>query len=209
MPPIPELEAIRKAQIIDAGMRTIAERGCANVTMDDVCRAAGMSKGGLAHYYRSKNELFKSVFQEFFERIFQRGRDTMGQLEDPLDRILSFDWLYDLENPDMGIGYPLLFDFMAIAVHDDDYREIFHGWIDGWVALLREALREGLDRGLFTDLDPESTARTISAIYQGIATRWFLDPACHTTPWAVASFRKAIMGLLGPHITAMHPPENR
>ena len=50
MPPIPELEAIRKSQILRAAMETIAANGCANVTMADICSAAGLSKGGLAHY---------------------------------------------------------------------------------------------------------------------------------------------------------------
>lgn len=209
MPPIPELEAIRKAQIIDAGMRTIAERGCANVTMDDVCRAAGLSKGGLAHYFPSKNELFKSVFQRFFEQIFQRGRENMDQWADPMDKLLSFDWLYDLDDPAMDIGYPLLLDFMAIAVHDAAYRQIFHEWIDGWVALLREALQQGLDSGQFVDLAPASTARTISAIYQGIAVRWYLDPGAHDKAWALASFRDAIMGLLAPHVAASNATSGR
>jgi AcrR family transcriptional regulator len=200
MPPIPELEAIRKAQILEAGLKTIAERGCANVTMDDVCRAAGLSKGGLAHYYRSKYELFQSVFEEFFDRIFQRGRDTMARFDDPLDRVLSFDWLYDAGDPDMGIGYPLLLDFMAISVHDSGYREIFHNWIQNWVTLLSGALAEGIERGEFKDLDPDDTARTISAIYQGVAVRWYLDPEAHSTAWATRSFQKAIRRLLTPHM---------
>jgi AcrR family transcriptional regulator len=200
MPPIPELEAIRKAQILEAGLKTIAERGCANVTMDDICRAAGLSKGGLAHYYRSKNALFKSVFEEFFDRIFQRGRDTMARFADPLDQVLSFDWLYDVDNPDMAIGYPLLLDFMAISVHDAEYREIFHNWVGNWVTLLSAALAEGIQRGQFKNMDPEGTARTISAIYQGVAVRWYLDPKAHSTAWATTSFQNAIRRLLAPHM---------
>jgi AcrR family transcriptional regulator len=180
MPPIPELEAIRKAQIIEAGLHTIAQRGCANVTMDDICSAAGLSKGGLAHYYRSKNELFKAVFNAFFDRIFQRSRETMAQFDDPLGQLLSFEWLYDANDPDMEIGYPLLLDFMAVSVHDKEYREIFYGWIDNWVSLLSGALEEGIRRGQFKDLDPAATARTISAIYQGVATRWYLAPEIHS-----------------------------
>jgi AcrR family transcriptional regulator len=201
MSPIPELEAIRKNQIIEAGMQVIARQGCANVTMDDICKAAGLSKGGLAHYYRSKRELFKAVFTAFFEHIFQRSRDTMARLDDPLDQVLSFDWLYDVDNPDMRTGYPLLFDFMAIAVHDETYREIFHSWICQWVELLSSALQKGVDQGQFHGLDPLDTARTISAIYQGVATRWFLAPQSHSREWAVASFEKAIRGLLAPHMT--------
>ena len=205
MSPIPELEAIRKAQILEAGLKTIAERGSTNVTMDDICRAAGLSKGGLAHYYPSKYELFKSVFAEFFDRIFQRGRDTMARFDDPLDQVLSFDWLYDANNPDMAIGYPLLLDFMAVSVHDSEYRKIFHNWIENWVTLLQGALTEGVERGQFKGLDPEDTARTVSAIYQGVAIRWYLAPDTHSTEWATSSFQNAIRRLLVPHMAEKEP----
>jgi AcrR family transcriptional regulator len=199
MPPIPELEAIRKAQILEAALKTIAGSGSANVTMADIARAAGLSKGGMAHYYPSKNELFKAVLTEFFNRIFKRSEETMAQYQHPLEKILSFDWLYNLNDPDVHVGYPILFDFMAITVHDREYRALFHEWIEGWVVLLKETLQQGLDQGIFQDLDPDATARTVSAIYQGIATRWYLDRDAHSTEWAVGSFRKAITNLLIPY----------
>ena len=111
------------------------------------------------------------------------------------------DWLYDLEDPDLNIGYPLLFDVMSLAAHDEDYRRIFHDWIDNGVVLLEGALRKGLAKGHFHHLNPEATARTISAIYQGTATRWYLDPRSHTTAWALTAFRKAIEGLMRPYLT--------
>ena len=201
MPAIPELEAIRKAQILEAALQTIAASGHANVTMDVICKSAGLSKGGLAHYFKSKNDLFKAAFKTFFDRIFQRSQKTMNAVEDPLEQLLSFDWLFNLDDPDLNIGYPLLFDVMSLAAHDDDYRRIFHDWIDNWVVLLEGALRKGVAKGLFKKLNPEATARTISAIYQGTATRWYLDPKSHTTEWALMSFRQAIAGLMRPYLT--------
>jgi hypothetical protein len=118
-----------------------------------------------------------------------------------MEQLLSFDWLYDLTDPDLNIGYPILFDVMSIAVHDDIYRRIFHDWIDNWVVLLKGALLKGLAKGHFKDLNPDATARTISAIYQGVATRWYLDPESHSTSWAVASFKLAINGLMQPYLT--------
>lgn len=201
MPAIPELEAIRKAQILAAALQTIAANGHANVTMDDICKTAGLSKGGLAHYFKSKNDLFKAAFKAFFDRIFERSQETMQAVDAPLDQLLSFDWLYNLDDPDLNIGYPLLFDVMSLAAHDEDYRRIFHDWIDNWVVLLEGALRKGLAKGHFKKLNPEATARTISAIYQGTATRWYLDPESHTTDWARTSFRQAIEGLMRPYLT--------
>lgn len=196
MPPNADLEALSKAQIIDAALRTISERGCANVTMDDICKAAGLSKGGLAHYYKSKEDLFKAAFQTFFQRIFTRGEETMSSFEDPLEQLLSFTWLYNAEDPDVETGYPILYDFMSIAVHDQAYRDIFSDWINNWVRLLKSAIVLGQSQGRFTAVEPESAARTISAIYQGAATRWYLARGEHSTDWATESIRRSVTGLL-------------
>jgi AcrR family transcriptional regulator len=196
MAPNPELESIRRNQILEAALKTIAQQGCANVTMDDICQEAGLSKGGLAHYFKSKNELFKAAFQKFFEGIFQRGEETMAQYNDPLDKLLSFGWLYDAQDPDVPTGYPILFDFMAIAVHDHEYREIFNDWINNWLLLLKKAILEGQGQGLFNNVDPEEATRSISAIYQGVATRWYMAPQSHSTQWALNTIKKAITGLL-------------
>jgi AcrR family transcriptional regulator len=205
MAAIPELEAIRKTQILDAALNTIATNGHANVTMDDICKAAGLSKGGLAHYFKSKETLFRAAFTAFFDRIFQRSQETMTAIDDPMDQLLSFDWLYNLEDPDLNIGYPIVLDVMSIAAHDETYRTIFHDWINNWITLLEGALRKGMAKGLFMKLDPEATARTISAIYQGIATRWYLDPESHSTEWAITSFKQTIKGLMQPYLTQPQP----
>ncbi len=197
MPPIAELLEIRTTHIIETALQTISTSGCANVTMAEICRAAGLSKGGLAHYYKSKRSLFIAVFTEFFQRIFQRGKETMEEYTDPLDRLLSFEWLYNADDPEASLGYPILFDFMSIAVHDEEYREIFSNWINNWIELLKQPILEGQEQGIFTKkIDPDSTARSISAIYQGIATRWYLSPELHSTEWAVDTLKRGITGLL-------------
>jgi len=196
MPPIPELEAIRKSQILQAALQTIAANGCNNVTMADICKAAGLSKGGLNHYYKSKRDLFLAAFGAFFQQIFQRSGETMAKHADPLDKILSFEWLYNADDPDAVLGYPVLFDFMSIVVHDEAYQQLFHEWVENWLALLMEAIEEGNATGRFKGIDPEPAAKGISAIYQGIATRWFLVPELHSTRWAVDTMQRAVIGLL-------------
>ncbi len=192
-----ELESIRKSQIITAAIAMIAEAGISNVTMDDIAEASGMSKGGIAHYFSSKDALFKAAFKEFFDRIFIRSKETMDRYAEPMDQLLSFSWLYDRSDPDSEIGYPLLFDCMSMAVHDEGYRNLFHEWVDNWITLLKAAITAGQSRGMFAGLDPESTARAISSIYHGIAVRWYLDKNFHPTAWAVESFTHSITRLLG------------
>ena len=200
MAPIPELEVIRKAQILDAGLKALASRGCSNVKMDDICRQAGMSKGGVAHYFKSKDELFLAICRDFFARIFMLSKERMAHINDPLEKILSFDWLFDVKDPRVHIGYPIFFDFMSQAVHNPDYRTEFSTWLDNWTTLLDHALKEGVKGGQFRPFATEEAARSISAIYKGIAIRWYMDPGSHPAEWALKSYKKAIMGLLSEHI---------
>ena len=200
MPPIPELEAIRKTQILEAGLITISEKGIAKTTLDDVCRAAGLSKGGLVHYFRTKDILFKSVFEEFFKRIFETGKETMEATQGPLEQLLSYDWLYDENNQDVYKGYPLLLDLFAQAAFDAECRTMIQNWIQNWVDLLSRPLARGIQDNIFTPMDIPQVARSISAVYQGVATRWFLGGDSHTTQWAVDTFTAGIMGVLNPYL---------
>ena len=190
------LEKIRKSQILEATLRKIAEVGIQNITMDDIAAEAVLSKGGIAHYFSSKDLLIKETFREFFSAIFMRGKTTMEQCSDPLDKVLSFVWLYNWEDPLVNIGYPMLFDAMSMAGHDPDYRALFHDWFDGWIELLGRAVEEGVAAGMFPATDIQGTARAISSIYQGVATRWYLGRDTHTTEWAVSYTKKAISSLL-------------
>ena len=190
------LEAIRKPQIIEASLRCMAENGFQNVTLDEVARRAGLSKGGLVHYFPTKDELLKQSVVSFFDQIFERGRETRDLQEKPLEKILSFTWLYNWDDPDLQLGYRLLFDFMALASQKDEFRKLFHDWVENWITLLSEPIQAGVDLGQFSVTDVGLTARTVSAIYQGLAARWYLDRETHTTDWAIDSLRRAVTLLL-------------
>jgi AcrR family transcriptional regulator len=140
------LETIRKNQIIDAALRIIGERGAYNVTMDDIASAAEMSKGGVAHYFSSKEALFLEAVKVFYDRIFERGKETRDQFEDPLEKLLSFTWLYNWDDQELMMGYRLLFDFQTLAAHDDRYNLLYHEWVENWIRLLKDAIEEGVRR---------------------------------------------------------------
>lgn len=190
------LEDIRKGQITKAALKKFSERGTCSTTLEDIAGEAGISKGGMAYYYTSKDALLKEVFKSFFDGIFLRSKETMANCKEPIDKLLSFGWLYSGDDPDVNTGYPLLFDFTAMAVRDAECRQIYHQWVENWIALLREAILLGNAQGKFHADDPDETARLISAIYHGIAMRWYLDREAHTTEWAVRSFTQSITALM-------------
>jgi AcrR family transcriptional regulator len=192
------LGEIRKEQIFEGALKIISEQGSHNVTLAQIAVAAGLSKGGITYYYASKNDLFKDVFTNFFIKIFGKGQAGMDQNLDPLQKLLSFTWLFDENDPLIIHVYPLLIETMSLAIHDDEYRQLFHNMVIGWIKLLSAALQEGVAKKQFEITDIEGSARLISSIYQGIATRWYLDRESHTTEWAKTSISHTITKLLKP-----------
>ncbi|MGA2782565.1 MAG: TetR/AcrR family transcriptional regulator [Smithella sp.] len=191
-----EREVIRRGQIIDAALREISAKGMNTITVESIAKAAGLSKGGVTYYFKSKDDIYAAVFKEFFNMIFQRSKNNMDLCSDPLSKLLSFGWLYNWEDPDVQIGYPLLFDFMSEACHKESYRTLFHEWVNNWVELLKNAIIEGNNTGTFNCSAPDATAKAISAVYHGIAVRWYLDRDSHSIQWTITSFTDAINGLL-------------
>jgi|SRR5208283_3192513 AcrR family transcriptional regulator len=191
-----EREVIRRGQIIDAALREISAKGMSKITVESIAKAAGLSKGGVTYYFKSKNDICEAAFKTFFDIIFQRSKDNMDLCSDPLSRILSFGWLYNWEDPDVPIGYPLNFYFMAEACHNESYRAFYHEWINHWIELVKNALIEGNNAGIFNCSDPDATAKAISAVYHGIGVRWYIDRESHSTQWAITTFTDAINGLL-------------
>jgi AcrR family transcriptional regulator len=54
----------RRRQLIDAGSRLFAERSYEDISMQEIARAAGVSKPLLYHYFPSKIDLFKAAVAE-------------------------------------------------------------------------------------------------------------------------------------------------
>jgi AcrR family transcriptional regulator len=202
MPPIPELEAIRRNQILNAAIKIIGTFGYSNVTMADIAREAGLSKGGLAHYFSSKDDLFMEAFKAYYDQILQLFLAGLHASSDPMEKILGLGMpLFIRETADVSFAHKIVYDFMSLAAHNQDYRDLFSTWINNWVGIKKQAVDEGIAAGLFIPHDSETTARTISAIFHGIYLRWYLDPDHHTVKWAEESFTEAITSYLKPYMT--------
>lgn len=59
-----------KEIIIEAALAVITREGMGSMTMDNVAREAGLSKGGLFHHFPSKNDLLSGILQWIGGRAF-------------------------------------------------------------------------------------------------------------------------------------------
>ena len=79
-----------KRRLVDAGVRLMRARGFSATTLDDICTAAGVTKGGFFHYFKSKDAIAKAALARFCDEREQDYQNApFRTLPDPLDRVFG------------------------------------------------------------------------------------------------------------------------
>lgn len=80
-----------RTRFLDAALRVIRTKGYEATTIDDLCRATGLTKGSFFHHFASKEEFGIAAAAHFAgmaASIF--GNAPYRTLPDPLDRVLGY-----------------------------------------------------------------------------------------------------------------------
>jgi TetR/AcrR family transcriptional repressor of nem operon len=80
-----------RTKLLDAALAVIRGKGYAATSVDELCQAAGVTKGAFFHHFRSKEELAVAAaahFGEMAESLFAAA--PYRGLADPRDRLLGY-----------------------------------------------------------------------------------------------------------------------
>jgi AcrR family transcriptional regulator len=158
----------RRSEILDAARRVFAHRGFANATVDEIAREAGIAKGTIYLYYKSKGDVYAAAAREGLLELHEQMVSNVRGAVTAFDKVRAFietKTKYFERNVDFfRLYYAELNDLAAHAsgVNEESQR-LYLEQID----LLRTELqREFPDR---QDLD--RVAMAISALTYGVITR--------------------------------------
>lgn len=147
---------VRPSEITAAALDLFVDRGFAATRLDDIAERAGVSKGTLYLYFKSKEDLFKSVILEGIVPAIAKGEALVPQFEhDPKQLLIEImlGWWRLIGATPLG-GVPKL--MMAEA---RNFPEICQFYFDEVITrgrrLLLGALELGMKQGVFRRIDPE------------------------------------------------------
>jgi AcrR family transcriptional regulator len=150
----------RRRQLLEAGERIFGERSYDEVSMSDIAREAGISKGLLYHYFPSKKELFRATLEQAASEL--ELQVSPDQALAPQDRVAqSLDAYLDWIEAHQAGYVRLLEDASRIT----EAREMLN------------AVREQTAQMIATQaVDADEAPRTL--ITAALGWLWYMDGVC-------------------------------
>jgi TetR/AcrR family transcriptional repressor of nem operon len=96
-----------RQKLLDAAQQLMLAKGYTATSVDEICDAAGLTKGSFFHYFEGKEHLGRSVAERFYASMQQLVQAApFHRKKDPLDRVLGrVDFYIDLaRRPDAAKG---------------------------------------------------------------------------------------------------------
>lgn len=156
--------------IIEATKRLIVRHGCRGTTLSKIIDESGVSRGGIYHYVKGKDELFAIILKHYLQELDEVFKSSVqpypeGNLEEPAKAIASKLFFYI--QADESVFLPILFYFIgqdsgspsrAVSEFLSRLTLLCEGWIQSGQA----------GNVIEPSLNPRETARQIAAYLMGI-----------------------------------------
>lgn len=169
-----DLTEERKNEILDAALEVFSEMGLADASVDDVVRRAGLSKGTLYWYFKSKDRLVGALMKRFFAQELEKVRRLQQGPGTVRERLLRYS--RDVVGVVKRMPRALTLEFYAVAVRQKTVRKFLGGLYGRYCGELAAVIQEGIERGEFREVDTGQTAAAITGLCEGLILLWALEP---------------------------------
>jgi AcrR family transcriptional regulator len=178
-----DIAGMRRTQIVEAAVAVITEQGLQNLSLSEIEKKTGMSRGQLTYYFRTKEEILLAVFDYLVMLIHLRIGTPEGKPYCHEDVQSAWAWVEHLlttmlSQPPVSPEFACLqYTFLAQIAHREDFRER--------LALLYERWRSGMAMGFTADrannpklraVPPRTMASLVQAIMHGLGMQLAADP---------------------------------
>ena len=197
MAPRPDVSDQRRNQIMEAALTVFSRLGFERASMDNIAKEAGVSKGALYLYYKSKDAIIAKLLQLLFDQALKQVRILAAGEGSVTEQLLAFTCVLTREMDRMAAMQPISLQFYAIAARHPTIRQHLRAYFKEYRTLMEEVIQRGVAQDeLRADINPTEAAITLTALLEGLALVWLIDP--QATDWHVqveSSTKLLIQGL--------------
>ncbi len=176
MPRISEAErASRRERLVDAAWRCLAHQAYSDLTVDDVCAEASVSKGGFYGYFESKQDLLRELLQRESASLDSVIADLSSERIGAADRLRRFAQAC-LRDAEDSARMQLRADLAAAVGRDPAIAAALRESARSRRVALRGWIEEGVRAAELRPVPANALASILLALVDGLALHHRSDP---------------------------------
>jgi AcrR family transcriptional regulator len=167
---------MRRDQILEAATRLFVDKGFENSSVDEIAKEAGLSKGTIYWYFKSKFEILFAITDRCTTesqcalRMIAESDKGGPEMLYKSHRILNDSHMLD------DVHDKVFHQLGALAMHYPEIREHMLEHYKKWDELTASLIQRGVDVGIFKPCNTLYLSQAIHAMYEGLHVRRILDP---------------------------------
>jgi AcrR family transcriptional regulator len=177
-----DVSGIRKQQIVEAAVAVIAEQGLQHLSLSEIEKKAGMSRGQLTYYFPAKEDILLAVFDHLIRVMKERAEAAHGEggpypLPPPswerATLLLGKMLTQPPSLPELG---PLQYTFLAQVSHREDFRARLANLYEEWRRFIAEDVAADVASRPGRPVSERTFATLVQAVVHGLAIQRAADP---------------------------------
>src|SRR5256885_14029784 len=164
----------KRESILRAATRVFARNGYFNSKVADIAREADVADGTVYLYFKSKEEILHSIFDQNMAEAIAAARKLTEKLSDPREKLRRIAALH-LER--LGADRDLAVVFQVELRGSTKFMQEFSaaGFAE-YLSLLRATFEEGQRRGVFRkELNAKAVSKILFGALDEMATNWIIS----------------------------------
>jgi AcrR family transcriptional regulator len=209
-----DIGSIRREQIVDAAAAIIAEQGIQNLSLSEIEAKAGMSRGQLTYYFKTKEDILLAVFDRMLRQMHEgaeAGTFIAGMRErlgwERIQFLVRHILLDHPGNPTFGA---LQHTFLAQLGHREDFRQRLAALYEEWRSHTAGDFSDELARRPANKkASPRALATLVQAVMHGLFVQRAADPTAYDQREVVDLLLDMVETYLGANGRAAPRPKSR
>ena len=160
--------------ILRAAIKVFAGSGFFNSKVADVAREAGVADGTVYLYFKNKDDILASIFNNYMDNALADGRTRLAEIDDPIEKLRRIVRAH-LEG--LGRDRNLAVVFQVELRSSTKFMEQFSATkVTEYLDLISGVIEEGQQSGVFrSGLNTKIVAKVLFGALDEMATNWVLS----------------------------------
>lgn len=164
----------KRTAILRAAIKVFAGKGYFNSKVADIAAEAGIADGTVYLYFKSKDEILRSIFDGAMEEFISEGKSKLELIENPKEKL---EKIAELHLEKLGADRDMAIVFQIELRGSTKFmREFSAAGFAEYLEIIERTIADGQSNGQFrTDIQSIIAAKLFYGMLDEMVTNWILS----------------------------------